>query len=145
MLLSSCLGAAVGCESATSSLPRRRYGAASVIGDAHFRAGAANSCSYPLLTFKCLPLCDHGKKRKFVICAKEGHNAQESTVFSFVFFCNKGGGVPMQRMRKIGVMTNSSPLLTLNAEGGGGDCLFVVGISSWFLHARFNRIDCVFF
>lgn len=26
----------------------------------------------------------------------------------------------MQRMKKIGVVTNSFPLLTLNAEGGGG-------------------------
>lgn len=52
----------------------------------------------------------------------------------------------MQRMKKIGVVTNSSPLLTLNAGGGGG-CLFPLKkeglwsefyhISSWFLHARF--------
>lgn len=51
-----------------------------VIGDAHFRAPASNSRSYPLLTFKCALLAIAGK-RKCVICAEEGHNAFRFTVW----------------------------------------------------------------
>lgn len=57
----------------------------------------------------------------------------------------------MQRMKKLGVMTNSSPLLTLNAEGENGmflfkkrDCCRNSTIFPPGLHTRCNRIDCVF-
>lgn len=53
-----------------------------MIGDAHFRAPATNSCSYPLPTFKCLPLCDHEKKEICYLAWKK--------VTRFLFFCWNG-------------------------------------------------------
>lgn len=56
-----------------------------VIGDAHFRALASNSRSYPLLTFKCVSLCDHRKKE---ICYLRRGRSQYLEIHSVLaFFC----------------------------------------------------------
>lgn len=54
-----------------------------VIGDAHFRAPASNSRSYPLLTFKCVSLCDHRKKE---ICYLRRGRSQYLEIHSVLAF-----------------------------------------------------------